>query len=601
MSIEGLGPMQSFDAHSVMARYQEPNPTQSPTYGPPVPTQNPTVPATPAPNAQDVDAAADRVMNAGVRAVIKDNYEQRMDKFAEEMSKGDSAYRAALLSKILDKDPNAFGSWLHADRMNWMVKDNDISTAERDAVNNGMLTALNQNCNLHGGKLDADYIRQTNDPKLIAAYIRGQNLDDRDGFDRALKAFSGLQPQDIGNFVNGGDTRGTMQNLSMAVQRHQDWYENQTMDFPTPENWVDPEAEAPIEFSKEQLSAMRDAFNSNDGLVTNGELLLAYPDRLERNEKVTDSYHDMSLEMKEIVGDDNASWLNFGQYASDEVGRNIKGTVGIKLGETGFGDPKYHLSVGNTRLGSDIAPAFREFIDTFENGKNKDMTFDQFWKGLEDKWGGRGISYLDGKNDQDLNMKNAFKAYYDSMKLYEKQQASTDPNQIMDLKEQRSGLMLYGNLLVGLQEQKLIQGDVENGMKVVPGLFGGVVDPAGQAGYWLDLHMPSKRIDLDQNIGTTPNRVNFNENQTFTTVDGHTIKLGDAIHARLNNLDDDPVDEYDVANSDAAHWESYSDRMGTIYHIFSNEQRNPDLQIDPRDAFGSRAVALNNDPSYDMG
>jgi hypothetical protein len=216
MSIEGLGPMQTFDAHSVMARHQEPIPTKSPTYGPPVPTQGPTAPAATSPKAHDVDAAADRVMNAGVRTLIKDNYEQRMDRFAQEMSKGNSAFRAALLSKILDKDPNAFGSWLHADRMNWMVKDKDISTAERDAVNNGMLNALNQNCDMHGGKLGADYIRQTNDPKLIAAYIQAQNLDDRDGFNRALKAFSGLQPQDVGSFVNGGDTRGTMQNFSMA-------------------------------------------------------------------------------------------------------------------------------------------------------------------------------------------------------------------------------------------------------------------------------------------------------------------------------------------------------------------------------------------------
>lgn len=599
MSVDGLGSY-GVQPHQALPAFlqdpPQPNPSSS-AAGPAAPPD----PGPPPPNPQDVEAAADRVLDAGVRFMIKDNYEQRMDKFAEEMSKGDDAYRAALLDKILDKDPDAFGSWLHADRLDWMVKDNDISASERNAVNGGMATALAQDDSMKGGRIDADYVRQTHDPKLIGAYIRAQDLDDRDGFNRALKAFSGVQPQDMGGFVNGADNQATMQDFSMAVQRHQDWYENQTMDLPTPENIWDSEHESAVEFSKEQLSAMRTAFEAKDGMTTNGELLLAYPDRLERNEKVTDTYHDMSLEMAKIVGDDNASWLNFGQYASDEVGRNIKGTTGIKLGEMGFGDPKYHLSLGNTRLGSDIAPAFREFIDTFGNGKNKDMTFDQFWKGLEDKWGGRGISYLDGNNDKNLDMKNAFKAYYDSMKLYEKQQASTDPNQIMDLKEQRSGLMLYGNLLVGLQEQKLIQGDVENGMRVIPQINGGIVDPAGQAGYWLDLHLPSKRIDLDQNIGITPNRVNFNDQQTFKTVQGDTIKLGDAIHARLNSLDDDPVDEYDVANSDAAHWESYSDRMGTIYHIFSNEQRNAELKVDPRDAFGSRAVAVNNDPSYDMG
>ncbi|MEK8031420.1 hypothetical protein AACH06_11380 [Ideonella sp. DXS29W] len=596
MSLEGLGSY-GFHPQALPAHLQEPPVPQPSATATPA---SPQVPTTPAPNPKDVEAAADRVMNAGERALIKDNYEQRMDKFAEEMAKGDSAFRAALLDKILQKDPDAFGSWLHADRMNWMVNDKDISADERAAVNDGMLTALNSDCAMRGGKLDAEYIRQTQDPKLIAAYIQAQNLDDRDGFNRALKAFSGLQPQDIGSFANGPQTQGTMQNFSMAVQRHQDWYENQTMDLPNPRNWVDPEAEAPVQFSKEQLTAMRDAFESKDGMVTNGELLLAYPDRLERNEKVTDTYHDMSLDMEKIVGDDNASWLNFGQYASDEVGRNIDGTIGIKMGELGLGDPKYHLSVGNTRLGSDIAPAFRQFIDTFKDGKNRDMTFDEFWKGLEDKWGGRGISYLDGHNDPQMDMKNAFKAYYESMKLEDKQKTTNDPAQILDLKEQRASLMLYGNLLVGMQEQKLIQGDVENGMKVLPQIGGGIVDPWGLGGFGLNLDLPHKKIDLDQNVGTTPNRVNFGQNDMFTTVQGDKINLGEAIRARLNGLDKDPVDEYDNANSDAAHWESYSDRMGTIYHIFSNEQRNPDLQIDPREAFGSRATALNNDPSYDV-
>jgi hypothetical protein len=592
MSVEGLGSY-GFHPQTLPAFLQDP-PKPPPTMGPTAPPD----PAPPPPDQKAVDAAADRVMNAGVRDFIKDNYEQRMDKFAEEMSKGDPAFRAALLDKILDKDPDAFNSWLHADRMNWMVKDNDISASERDAVNNGMLTALGQDGSMRGGKLDADYIRQTNDPKLIGAYIHAQNLDDRDGFNRALKAFSGLQPQDIGGFVNGAETKGTMQNFSMAVQRHQDWYEHQTMDTPNPRNWLDPVIDAPVEFSKDQLSAMRAAFQSNDGMTTNGELLLAYPDRLERNEKVTGSYTDMAQEMTAIVGSDNASWLHFGQYASDEVGRNIDGTIGIAMGELGLGNPKYHLSVGNTRLGSDIAPAFRHFIDTFENGKNKDMTFDQFWKSLEDKWGGRDISYLDGNNDKHLDMKNAFKAYYDSMKLYDQEKASKDPTQILELADKRSGLMLYGNLLVGMQEQQLIQKDVEGGLKILPQFGDGIVDPWGMGGFGLNLHMPDKKINLDLNVGTTPNRVNFGLDDTFTTVDGKTIKLGDAVRERLNNLDKDPVDETNNANSDAAHWESYSDRMGTIYHIFSNEQRNPNLQIDPRVAFGTRAEELNNDPTH---
>jgi hypothetical protein len=579
------------------------------------PLRDPVIPPGPGPGAQkepDVQQAADRVMNAGVRWLIKDDYEARMDVFGEELLKGDKSYQGKLVAEIVERDPGAFKSWLQGGRMDSLVDGDRISPTERRAMLDGLGTAL-QSGQIERSQVPSGFVRDSHDPALTGAYMGRLNLDDRDDFGRALDAFSGLGPDDLRSFIADPQHRTQMLDLTLAVQQHQDWYESRSIDMVstgagTMHAGAWPvEMEAPLQFSKEQLSAMREAFMDDNGLMTNGELLLAYPDRLERNEQVTHQYHELSAQMGGIVGADNANWATFAQWASDEVGRNLKGTPGIAVGEFALGNPRYWLSVGNSRLVSDIGPGFRHFVDTFKDGKNHDMSFDKFWKGFEEKWGGRGISYLDGHNDPKLDMKNAFKAYYDAMQLKDKEDAATDPSQREALAGQRGQLMLYGNLLVGLQEQQLIQPELENGLKAAPMINGGMVNPGGAGRLGIDFHLPgtadpshARKLDTNEDVPATPFRVE--PRASFTTVGGETIDLDDAIRKRLNDLDmNNGEDEFNRANSNAPHWEKYGDRMSYIYHLFAGYQRDPQLAMDPRDAFASRATPLNNDPSQVVG
>lgn len=550
---------------------------------------------------RDVHAAADRVMDAGERSFMKDDYEKRMDVFAQEMAQGNDAFRAQLVAELVHRDHGAFGSWLHADRLQSRLDSGHIHANERDAVIDGFRGALMQGL-VKPGDVHADFVRDTHDPALISTYMKAQDVNDRDGFNRSLQAFNGVDAKDMDAFASDPDNAQLMRDFTLGVQHHQDWYENQTVDLLVTNSWgFSTTDKAPVHFSKDQLSAMRDTFKNHDGLMTNGELLLAYPDRLERNEAVTAQYKELSDGMKGIVGGDNANWATFAVSASDEIGRNLKGNLGIGLSEATGGDPRYWLSVGNSKLVSDIGPGFQYFVETFKDGKNRNMSFDDFWKGFQNKWGDRGISYLDGHRDPEHDMKNAFKAYYDAMKLHDKEQTLSpmNPTQSADratLADQRGKLMLYANTLVGLQEQEIVQPEVENGLKVA----GLVTNPGGMAGWGVDFHLPEdggRRLDTDIDLPNTPNRVSL-AGGSFTTVDGQTIKLDQAIRDRLNGLDGNPnnEDESNPANSGTDHWESYSQRMGYIYQLFADYQRDPAMFNDPRQLFGSRAENLNNDP-----
>jgi hypothetical protein len=579
-----------------------PNPNPGPTGSP---AATPSAPATPDP---DPRAAADRVMDTGVRWLIKDDYEQRMDVFAREMSQGSESYRKQLTAEILKRDPGAFQSWLQADRLGSRVEAGAVSAEERTAVLGGLRSALADGT-IGSGQVPADFVRDAHDPGLIRTYLQAQKLDDRTGFQRALTAFSGLSPQALRDFVADPGNGSLMRDFSLSVQRHQEWYEQQTIDLASMGGGLWTEQEAPVQFSVDQLKAMRQAFKDDDGLMTHGELLLAYPDRLERNEQVTRQYHEFSQGMAQILGDDNANWPTYAQWASDEIGCNLKGTGGIALGEAGLGNPRYWLSLGNTRLGSDIGPAFHEFVDTFKDGRNRDMSFEAFWSGLEQKWQGRGISYLEGRQDPDLNMKNAFKAYHEAMQLRDREGTTTDASQKLELADRRRELMLYGNVLVGLQEQKLIQADVENGLKSAPMVNGGVVNLAGLGGAGINVHLPglsdprqARTMHTDLKVPDSPYGVMFDADTEFVTADGRTIRLQDEMRQRLAGLpgagSGDPLNR---DHSAADHWESYGDRMTYIYHLFAGYQRDPSLGVDPRVAFGSRTQPYSNDPLEVIG
>src|ERR1044072_3168295 len=82
----------------------------------------------------DIDQIASDVLDQGSRPIIKDDYEARMDYFAQEMEKLDPAARAQLFDEILEQDSGAPQSWLTVDRLNSLVSEGRITSQERDAV-----------------------------------------------------------------------------------------------------------------------------------------------------------------------------------------------------------------------------------------------------------------------------------------------------------------------------------------------------------------------------------------------------------------------------------------------------------------------------------
>jgi hypothetical protein len=540
-----------------------------------------------------VTETAARILDEGSRPIIKDNYEARLDYFAQEMAGKDRSFQAQVIMEIMRQDNGAFESWLKSNRLDDLVNEGLVTQQERDDLVAGFAYGV-QNGIIAAEHVPGAFVRDAHNPDLTAGYIRSQDLNDRDGFRNAVAAFSGLPPEQMSTFINDPANAATIQRFELAVQQHQDWYETQTMDFWTGGEYPQ-HIEGDVQFSVEQLQAMREAFRTDDGFLTNGELLLAYPDRAERNERVTQQYYDLSTKMSGIVGDDNANWATFAVWASDEIGRNLDGTTGIELGEAAFGDPRFWLSKGNSMLISDIGPGFQYFTQTFANGQNRDMTFEQFWSNFRQEYGGRNISYLDGSGDPENDMKNAFKAYYEAMQLHDQEQAATDPTQQAELADRRADLMLYANTLVGLQEQEIVQGDIENGMDTALG-----VNFWGLASGWIDFHLPQTTIHTDQDIPQQAGPVDP-AGTTFTTVDGQVIQLDQALRDRLNSLPgniDGDGDEYDIANSGTDHWEGYGERMGSIYHLFANFQQDGALFGNPRDVFGTRAEPLENDPQY---
>lgn len=447
-----------------------------------------------------------------------------------------------------------------------------------------------------GTTISTDLLEKLDDPAMVAAFLQTLNLNDRDGFERALTAFASLSPENIQLLTR--EHPAVLQQYAQKVQAHQDWYEELTIDVVHTgrRSWFNSVEEAEVRFTKEQLQAMRGAFVADDGVLLSGELLLAYPDRIERNQAVTEQYRQLSVRMGNLTGEDCANWLTFGVWASDEVGRNLASALADLPGQLSIGDTAFWLSNGNTKLASDLVPVFKHFIDTYGGG-NRDVSFEQFWASFETKYAGRGLSSLEGNTDPrgvdhsggdiKLDLKNAFKAYHEAMLLNDKARPADDLR--------RQQLMLYGNVLTGLQEQRLIQQDVENGLSV----FGGV-NPAGQAQHIMDIHVPGRKMDLNRDVPADP--VGLTDlNATFTTADGREINLGDELRHRLNGLDGDrsPGDEDRGLRTNTAtgHWERYDERMAWIFHFFSAYHTNGALtKSDPRNLWGSRAENLDTTP-----
>lgn len=82
----------------------------------------------------DIQQKANEILDKGYRWLIADNYEQRMDFFAQELDKLDPSTREALFQEILKQDSGATHSWLTTDRLNSLVGEGTITDRERQSI-----------------------------------------------------------------------------------------------------------------------------------------------------------------------------------------------------------------------------------------------------------------------------------------------------------------------------------------------------------------------------------------------------------------------------------------------------------------------------------
>jgi|GEM_PF-3686951 len=453
--------------------------------------------------------------------------------------------------------------------------------------------------------------RNSADPRVIGDYFVRQNFAERAGFTNALVAFSGVRAQDMSGFILDPANGPMLHEFSRQVIAHQDWYEplvsrlvlrlgaGKRLIWPAP----------PVVFAKAQQEAMRAAFVRKDGALVLGALLLAYPERQSRNEAITRQYYEISQQMAQLTGGE-ADWSTFATWASDLVGRSLAPSdLLVTASESMGSNGRYWFSLGNAQLASQLPLAYSEFIRAFAGGANRGLSFNAFWERVLRRYPGYGVAYVDGDARSKVDVRNAFKTYYDAMKLYDEEArlsqsffGQLDVFRRGQLASTRGQYVHYGNFLAVLSEQRLAQPVLENAMCV-----GGVVNPAGAGGMAVNFHLPGLLGIGDRMLPTaiglpidTPYRIRLT--QDYTLYDGSRVQMAGSVRTTLNGLASSarlPVDKSNPWFSGTLYWNELGERMGFIYHLFADFQRDPQIHADPRRVYGSRVVGDGLSPTIE--
>ena len=86
---------------------------------------------------------AERLLKVGQVRWGGDNFEARQAAYADALTQGDAAWQNQLLSEILERDPDALGSWLEPGHINQSVAGGDISEVDRTRIAQNYISAFN--------------------------------------------------------------------------------------------------------------------------------------------------------------------------------------------------------------------------------------------------------------------------------------------------------------------------------------------------------------------------------------------------------------------------------------------------------------------------
>jgi hypothetical protein len=353
--------------------------------------------------------------------------------------------------------------------------------------------------------------------------------------------------------------------------------------------------------------------------ATHVQAVLAIDDRVLRNYWVTQTYSDLAAGLSQLLGPETANWCTFGTWASDTVGRNIRGEDlpkwlhdrvvlhdgmmgairSVNEGPRGKLLPgclhlvtpdhvmavvrellsacALNLSNGNTEVFAEIAPAAATFIACYQAQAVDETSARARVLELCE-----GAPPFEGVN----RLRAGFSLWCDAME-------EADPTI-------RSQLILAGSLQLGAHEQHHLQGAIagsmdmginqgaalyrqrlvsENGTfaRLAPSISS-ALDPlvAATGVCWDDLmtkllgtiETPDGRLLLDEDVPGIPG-------QPFTPPDVEPVVVDDLAEllARFDHSNGDG------AGSAAADWVKLDDRMNFIANLFlSRHHRLPLFQ-----------------------
>lgn len=275
------------------------------------------------------------------------------------------------------------------------------------------------------------------------------------------------------------------------------------------------------------------------------ERILAIPDPTARNAAITVGYHRLALEVAAVVGHDNANWLCFGQWASAEAGRAIRGESVPAYARPFVGRTvAAAVAAGNAAVFGDVAPPFIRFLRAFSAqpvARTRRRVAEQVLETL--------LEHPQVAASADLQ--RAFRAYTDALQLKD--------DGDLAVAKMRAERVLVANASIGAHEQVVADPHIR---AAIPGRW--IVAIAATA--HLGLRIPGGQLDLNRDVpspaylGGAP----FPE-ALLSLVDPDARALATRFGQDLHS----------TRHSDAPDWESYHERMGFIYNLLRAYQQDP--------------------------
>lgn len=275
--------------------------------------------------------------------------------------------------------------------------------------------------------------------------------------------------------------------------------------------------------------------------------VVAMPDPIARNHAITRGYHALSEAVAALLGRTDANWLTFGQWASAEAGRSIRGENLPGLARMLLGrEVSAAVAAGNAAVFEDVAPPFARFIVVFRDdpAARTDPV--------------RAAAVLERLSDDPQlaaseDLRRAFAAYVDALLLG----ADRSPEAAI----RRARRMLVANVSVGAHEQIVADDHVR---AAVPGRS--IVAVAATA--TLQLTLPDGALRLSDDVPPPP----YLDGAAFPAA---LIDLEDEdLLALAHRFGQDPSS---AIHSDAPNWEDYRERMGFIFTFLRAWQQDPGL------------------------